>query len=126
MPRPRTPTETLELRGSFKHDPKRRRDVGAKASTALGDPPRHLTEVEQGCWRELEQNIAAGVLTSAERWTLEIASRLMARFRADWLSGAEFAQLTKSLSSLGMTPVDRSKVQAEKTTEASPYDEFLQ
>ena len=126
MGRPRTPTEILELRGAYRKDPQRRRPVGPKSEKELGQPPSHLTKLEVTCWNELERNIIAGVLTSAERWTVEIASRLMARLRTDWLTGAEFAQLSKALSSLGMTPADRSKVHVEATKQASPFDELLQ
>lgn len=126
MPRPRTPTEVLELRGSFKKDPQRQRPVGPKASGAIGDPPGHMAEAEAAIWHELVGNAPPNVLTSADRPTLELLSRLMAKFRADWLSGAEMAIMRNCLTDLGWTPASRSKIVPVKSDEpASPFAEFL-
>jgi len=123
--RPRTPTEILEVRGAFRKDPQRKREVGPKAQLGLGEPPGGLTEAEAATWREVVGNAPAGVLTSAERILVEIVARLLARMRADWLTGAELAQLTQSLARLGWTPADRSRVQAAKADEPEdPFAEF--
>jgi hypothetical protein len=89
-------------------------------------PPKYFTEAESEIWAEIESNVAAGVLTSAERYVVELLARLVARFRADWLTGAEMSQMTWCCSHLGMTSVDRSKVLGDEgEPETSPYDEFL-
>ena len=127
MARPRKPTEILKLNGAFKENPNRTRPVGAKSKRALGMPPKRLSEAELEVWVEIEGNAADGVLTSADRYVLELMARLVARLRADWLTGAEMSQLTWCISHLGMTPSDRSKVLADGgDPEASPFDEFMQ
>lgn len=127
MPQPRKPTEVLQLRGTFKHNPKRTRDVGPKSAKDVGQPPPYLTEDERACWFEGIENAPAGVLTSGDRWHLEMVSRLMAKFRRDWLTGAEMSQLGQALSKLGWTPADRSRVTAtQKEEKEDPFAEFLQ
>jgi hypothetical protein len=126
MARPRTPTEVLDLKGSFDKHPERRREVGPKSTSPLGEPPTYFNTGEAVCWYELAQDTPPGVLTGSDRWTVEAACRLMAKFRADWLTGAEFGQLNGLLSKMGKTPSDRSKIHGTAPEEtASPYDEFL-
>ncbi len=113
MPRPRKPTEALILTGAFQKNPSRRRAIGPKSDAGLGEPPRHLTQAEADCWREAAANAPPGVLTSGDRWIVEVASRLMAKLRGagvGGMRGAELSQLTGSLAKLGWTPSDRSRV----------------
>ena len=127
MARPRTPTEVLELTGAFRRNPNRKREVGPKSTMGVGQAPEHLSELERSCWDEAIANAPAGVLTSGDRWLVEVASRLMAKFRSDWLSGAEMAQLTQALGKMGWTPADRSRVSAaEKEPETDEMSEFMQ
>ena len=127
MPRPRKPTEVLTLTGAFRKDPQRKRPVGAKSAKSLGQPPGYFRDDECLVWAEIETYAAAGVLTSADRFVVELLSRLVARFRANWLNGAEMSQLTWCCSHLGMTPSDRSKVlSSEQEKEPSDLDEFMQ
>lgn len=89
-------------------------------------PPKYFSEDESEIWAEIESNAAGGVLTSAERYTVELMARLVAKFRKDWLTGAEMSQLTWCCSHLGMTAVDRSKVLGDESEpDKSPFDEFL-
>jgi phage terminase small subunit len=127
MARPRTPTELLELRGAFRKDPQRRRSVGPKAAAGIGEPPAHLKTEEAAIWHELVGNSPAGVLTSADRPVLEMLARLMAKFREDWLTGAEFSILKSCLTELGWTPAARSKVAAPAEDKPDgEFSEFLQ
>ena len=126
MARPRKPTEVLKLNGAFRKDPQRVRPVGPKSARPLGMPPKYFTEAEAEIWVEIESNAAAGVLTGAERYVVELMARLVARFRADWLTGAEMSQLTWCCSHLGMTAADRSKVLGDESEpESSPFNEFM-
>lgn len=112
------------LNGAFKHDTKRARPIGPKAHGVLGDPPPILTAAECACWSELAENAPAGVLTSGDRLQVELVARLLARFRADWLSGQEMAQLTGGLARMGMTPADRKRVSTPTESPDSAGDEF--
>lgn len=124
MPRPRKPTEVLELTGAFRANPQRRRSVGAKSDKELGDPPIHLNLKENAAWREVVRNAPAGVLTSADRILVEMVARLLARFRTEWLKGSELALMLQCLVRLGWTPADRSKVVA--SDDKGPENEFAE
>jgi phage terminase small subunit len=127
MARPRTPTELLELKGTFTKNPSRKREIGPKSDRGLGQVPRHLTEAEADCWREVVANSAACVLTSADRVLVELVARLLAKMRRDWLTGAEIGTLKSCLTELGWTPASRSKVATPKAnTTPSEFAEFLQ
>lgn len=126
MARPRQPTEVLKLRGAFAKNPQRKRPPEAKAGPLVG-VPAYLEPDEAAIWHELVSNAPQGVLTSADGPTLEMVSRLMAKFRRDWLTGAEFAILKGCLTELGWTPASRSKVIAPDAGEKPPgeFDEFV-
>lgn len=107
MARPRTPTALLELRGSFKHDPQRRRARQNEpiVSAPLPDPPSRINEPAVSTWQELK---AQGFwLTSADRFLVEIAAALMTAYRRDRLKSADTAMLIGLLSKLGFSPRER-------------------
>ena len=110
MPRPRLPTELLQLHGAFEKNPSRRRPIGPKSELPIGEPPDYFADDERQCWAEVEAIAAAGVLTAADRFVVELLARLVAKLRRSWLSGAEMSALTWCCSRLGMTPSDRSRV----------------
>lgn len=126
MSRPRKPTELLELNGAFKRNPKRKRRIGPKPKDGIGDPPEYFREDERLAWREIVADCAPTVLTSAERTVVELLSRLRAKFRSDWLTGAEMGVMTWCCGRLGMTPADRSKVAApdRENEPRSPFAAF--
>ena len=127
MPRPLTPTEVLSVRGAFVKHPERKRPIGPKSKRPLGDPPDYFDEFEAAIWRETVGNCAAGVLTSADRVSMELISLSLAKVRRrEPLSGAERGQMTALLSRMGMTPADRSRIHADPEPEKSQFDEFLQ
>lgn len=128
MPRPRKPVETLKLSGAFEKNPKRtraRHPGEIKSDKALGEPPDYFADDEATVWAEIQTIVPSDVLTSADRFVVELLSRLVAKFRRDWLTGAEMSQMTWCCSHLGMTPTDRSKITVRQEKEASPFDEFL-
>lgn len=125
MPRPRKPTELLELQGSFEVHPERRRPIGPKSALGIGDAPEELRPDEAGCWYEFIANAPAGVLTSGDRWALERACCLQAKARREGLSPPELGHLRGYLTELGATPASRSKISAapgEDKPPANPWD----
>jgi hypothetical protein len=110
MARPRTPTAVLELRGAFKNHPSRRKDRKFEpvVTTDLPAPPRHLDGITRATW--LEMKARGHWLTSADRFLVEIAATLMARYRVDELKSADVSQLIGLLGKIGFSPVERGKM----------------
>lgn len=80
--RPRKPSKVLELSGAFDKNPKRRRAGEPEDNRELGDPPAYLPAEALPCWVEIAQMAIPGVLTYADRYAVEIAARLMAKYRS--------------------------------------------
>lgn len=123
MPKPRTPSNVLEARGAFAHNPDRKRedfDSGAFSKMA----PAYFDEGQRAVWDEMVGLLPDSVLQSTDRMAVELTSRLVARFRsigdAD-VSMAQVAQIRTALASLGMTPADRSRVSSKKAPTVNPF-----
>ena len=121
--RPRQPTELLELKGAYQKDPQRKRPPAPRSLHGLGNPPSHFKDDEIEVWREIVGNAPDRVLTAGDRLTVEMVARLVAKFRADWLTGAEFGTLKSCLTELGWTPASRSKITTLPEDDA-PAGEF--
>lgn len=127
MPAHRIPTATLERRGSFKKDPQRgrARKNEPRINGPIGPPPARLTQKQQECWYEIVNDAAEGVLARSDRFIVEIAAYLLAMLRGRGNPPAFVVpQLRACLASMGMTPGDRSRVNADPAKpDASPWDE---
>jgi hypothetical protein len=133
MARPRTATAILQLKGSYKKHPERKRKNEPIPTGPLGDPPKFLSKGEKAAWLDLASIIPPGVLMNSDRWAVEIAVRIMAKVRDPkggiggkfGASVGEVAQMNGLLSRMGMTPADRSKVGVpERGDEKDPFSEF--
>ncbi len=124
MGRPRQAAQIIKLKGAHKVNPGRYKNLDnePQPTKPLGKMPGYFNEDEAACWNELVEMTPAGVLFNADRWVVETACRLMAKFRQDWLSGAEFSQLVALMSRMGLSPADRSKIKVEKPKEDNPFD----
>ena len=111
MPRPRTATRILEMRGAFKANPARKRPHEPQVEGAIpAEPPEHLDEEMAGCWREVVGMVPAGVLTSADDVAVEVVSVLLADFRRERenMQGARLSRLCVMLGRLGLDPSGRA------------------
>jgi hypothetical protein len=83
-----------------------------------------FSDGELATWREFVSTAPANVLTAFDAYNVELVARLMAKFRADWLTGAEFGVLKSALTELGATPASRSKITAvvPESEAANPWD----
>ena len=115
MARPRTPSRILELRGSFKHNPHRRRQ-DAENDQPIGEPPDRLSDSQKLAWSEIVDSCYPGVLNASHRHAVEYAARWLAIM---WYSNVPPKEFRFALSSLGMTPVDASKVIQVQASRAS-------
>jgi hypothetical protein len=124
----RQPTSLLELKGSFRKHPERRRPAEPRDARPLGDPPARLPKRALPFWREIVDMVPAGVLKRADRWCVELAACLMAKAvkTDEGLSAAELNTLRSVLAAMGMTPVDRSKMSIPAERPRSQFDELAE
>ena len=123
MARPRTPTNVLELRGSFKRHPERKRTEEPNSLLAIGDCPDRLDAGERAAWDEIVSTCCPGVLTNADRLAVEITARLLSE---SWEAGREFEdvrrrQLYTLLGQFGMNPSDRTKIRVEPPSKVNKF-----
>lgn len=123
----RTPTALLEARGAFEKNPQRRKERSnePKPTKPIGDPPAHFNGDQVDCWHELLEKIPHGVAFEPDSISLEMASVLLAEIRYGKASAWQYQQLHRCLAAFGMTPADRSKVQAvSEDVEDDPWAEM--
>jgi phage terminase small subunit len=124
----RVPTAVLDARGAYDNHPERRQDREhqPEPTAAIGNAPKHFTPEQKKIWREFVKIAPPGVLFNSDRWLLETLVILKTKERDGTISDTARAQMIACLAKLGMTPVDRSKVQAKpgagKEKEKSPWD----
>ncbi len=127
MPRRKLPVNVLDARGSFLKNKARlqERELEPEVQEPVGEPPGHLAEEACAAWREITG--IAYWLTAADRFMLEVACVLMAEFRQEGaFQSARMSNLLRALSSLGLTPTDRSRIQVpKKDTPGSSLDDIL-
>lgn len=130
MARPRKPTETLEAKGAFIHDPQRKRE-DAPTRGPLGNPPASLPVEMHATWNEIAMDAPINVLRQADRHMFEMLVFLQYTFRqhmagvAKW-NGRQAALLVNLYTRCGMTPSDRSKVHGSAPdTEVDPADKYF-
>ncbi len=123
MARPRKPTNILSLSGAFKKNPQRAKERANEPEPTgkIGAVPKHLTDDERRAWRDLVATAPEGVLCKFDRLALEAAAKCLAEMRAG--SFDHLKEWRQWCSRFGMTPADRSRVQAPKAPKAkSPYE----
>lgn len=115
MGRPRTPTNVLDARGSFKKHPERQRE-DAEAAGALGEPPEYFSDEQLGTWSELIAAAPRDVITESDRFALELAAVMLAQFRNDpaEFPATKLVRLEALLGKFGMTPADRARIGGRK------------
>jgi hypothetical protein len=108
MARPRMPTALLELRGGFKNRPSRRRarQYEPIVTTELPEPRPSLPKPVRLAWLEMQSR--GFWLTSADRFLVEIAATLMARYRFGEIKSGDVSQLIGLLGKIGFGPKERS------------------
>lgn len=125
MGRPRTPTNILALKGSFKKNPKRlkARENEPVNKNPIGKPPAWLTALEKKAWRILVKDSIHGVLGEADRTWLELACELYAKKIEGTLKSIERSQLMTLLGRMGLNPSDRSRVSVPVPKKKNRFDD---
>jgi hypothetical protein len=104
--------------------PSRQREAPPECHDAPGNAPDHLTDEQRAIWCELLELAPEGVLSRADRPSIEQACRLIAAARAGSLAGSGEALLHKVLVSLGCTPGGRVALSVpivRKPKEPNPF-----
>lgn len=130
MPPARKPLALLELSGGLATNPGRYADRlnNPKPAEELGEAPDFLSEEEAAVWNKLKEIIPAGVLGNSDIFMVELAARYIVYSRKNWpLKPSEIAALTNIMGRLGLSPVDRTKIQVapdKKDDAADPWTNF--
>ena len=125
MGRPRTPSNVLDLRGSFRKNPNRRRKDAQGDKPFEKGPPAHLPQGAVPAWHYVVERLPVVALYNCDEIAVEMAARQLA---ACWLTGdlEILKELRQWLAKLGMFPVDRAKL-SPKEPEApkDPADKYF-
>ena len=115
MSRPRTPTELLDVRGSFLVHPSREdaRKNEPTTDRPLGDPPERLDAEVQAVWHEVAAQMLPGVCKESDRTMFEALCRLIYKMRMGTIRIMELTALVSLCGRFAMSPADRSKVAVE-------------
>lgn len=118
MPGIRTATSILELKGSYRKNPQRRRSAEPVAAPFRNTPPSHLTAAQKKIWRAIVKDCADGVITQSDRLALEQLTMLVSEWRENPkdFKTSRHALMHSCLARFGMTPCDRSKIIVPKVT----------
>lgn len=125
MPRPQTPLAKAALTGADKKDPQRYRTRSEPKSSGrkLGKPPHYLPKTAHKAWLTFADELPW--LTYEDRGAVEIVSLMRAHImdgKTAELPASFFGNYRMALSSLGATPVDRTKVyQPPEGDEDDPF-----
>lgn len=127
MPRPRTPSAKAALTGAAAKNPQRFRERSEPAASgkALGSAPAYLSANAKKAWKTFAAEL--GWLVYEDRAALEVASLMRAEImaRTPELPASFFTAYRQALSSLGATPVDRTKVhQPQEDDDDDPFAQF--
>ncbi len=127
MGRPRTPTNVLNLKGSFNShaDRKRARENEPKPEE-IEEAPDSLDDDHKVIWYEILESIPVGVIGQSDALALEMLTKLIYIMRYDFsnMSGVQLGRTESLFARFGMTPSDRSKVSVPPKKEENPFDQF--
>ena len=130
MPRPQTPLGKAALTGADKVNPGRfkGRTTPALTGRTLGKPPPYLPPTAKKAWLTFAEELPW--LTFEDRGAVEIVSVMRAEImdgKTGDLPASFFGNYRMALSSLGATPVDRTKVyQPPADDDDDEFGQFVQ
>jgi hypothetical protein len=124
MPRPRKPSNVLELNGAFKHNPDRRRATVKPPAGVLGPAPDRFDDHQREAYDEIVRLAPPGVLKPSDAPSVELLATLLAEFRqAPYaFNAAKHGGTLKLLQQFAMTPSSRENFSVK--TDEEPQDEL--
>ena len=122
--RPRLPQAVAKITGAVAKNAGRFADRKEPKVKSLGPAPKRFTPDQVEIWNEFNEDMPW--LGRSDRRVVGLAVMLQSVIDTDpECPVAVFAQMRMLLSSMGGTPVDRSKVQAPDEEGQDPADEFI-
>jgi hypothetical protein len=123
MTKRKTSTRVLELRGSFKKNPNRKREGEPEVTSSLSAPPDDFTPAEAAAWHMIASKAPMGVLTDADWPSVVMAAKLWAEFMADSenFNTARVTRLHRMLGDFGLNPSDRAGMSIPKPKEENVF-----
>ena len=122
--RPRLPQEVAKITGAATVNAGRYKNRSTPKVRSLGPPPKRYCEDKAAIWNEFNDDFPW--LGRSDRRLVGLAVDMQHQIETqDDLPVAVYAQMRLLLSSMGGTPVDRSKVMMREEESADPADEFL-
>uniref|UniRef100_UPI004048AEFC hypothetical protein n=2 Tax=Yoonia sp. TaxID=2212373 RepID=UPI004048AEFC len=121
--RPRLPQEVAKVTGAIAKNAGRFVERATPKVKSLGPPPKHFDEDQKEIWAEFNADFSW--LGRTDRSLVGMACVLQAEINKGEAPIAAFAQLRLMLSSMGGTPVDRTKIKSPDDEDTDPSDEFL-
>lgn len=123
MPTPRKSLSQLAVSGTLgKNLGRYQSRIAAQPNfiRPVGKAPPHLTPGERAVWAELVRAAPPGLLQRSDRLVLEVLSKLVVRMRTSSdPKSSELNSLVNVLTKMGLTPVDRTKLNLESPPEPS-------
>jgi hypothetical protein len=124
MPRPPLPTALHEAKGSYIHDPQRRREAEPQSKGPILQPEIELDEAETRVWERLLEVLPSGVATVEAGYPLAILAKLVVRASTGDAKAWEHGMLRSYFAGFGMTPADRAKVHVKPEQPNDEWDEL--
>ncbi len=121
--RPRLPQEVAKVTGAIAKNAGRFASRATPKVRSLGPAPKSYDERQRAIWEEFNDDFSW--LGRSDRHLVKIAVELQCMIDAGDAPVAVFAQMRLVLSSMGGTPVDRTKVQAPEDDSDDPAGEFV-
>jgi len=123
MSRPRLPNEVASITGAVAKNAGRFKNRAKPKVLSLGPAPKSFTPEQVAIWDMFNADFPW--LGRADRSLVKMAVMLDEMIDSGQAPIAVFAQYRMLLSSMGGTPVDRSKVATPDDDSGDPADEFL-
>lgn len=124
MAKPRLPQSVAEMTGANTKNPKRFKGRSTPKVRSLGNAPKSFDDGLKKLWNEFNDDFPW--LGRTDRHIVGLACRLQRMIDLGDATINVYAQLRMTLSSMGATPVDRSKVNSpDEEKKEDPLDEFI-
>lgn len=121
--RPRLPQSVAKITGAEAKNAGRFTGRASPKVKSLGPAPKRFTDAQRELWDEFNADFPW--LGRSDRALVGLAVELQSAINAGGAPVAVYAQMRLCLSSMGGTPVDRSKVGQQEEDDEDPADEFL-